>query len=108
MRYCLNEKPMQYKDKSIKDITAYLQSKYGDNIIIKDHWDADNFAIGLTNKKGDSLVYISTWKKKVGEHFISLESPTEKIDAEYKESGDFDNIGIDKVDEVVSLHLNLK
>ena len=100
---------MQYKDKSIKDITAYLQSKYGvENIIIKDHWDADNFAIGLTNKKGDHLVYISTWKKKVGEYFISLESPPKKEDEEYRESGDFDNIRIDKVDEVVSLHLKLK
>jgi hypothetical protein len=56
---------MEYKDKRIKEIVKHLQDKFGaDNIVVKDHWDGDNCAIGLTNKHDKNLVYISTYKKK--------------------------------------------
>ena len=100
---------MQYKDNSIKDIVKHLQVKFGaDNIVVKDHWDADNFAIGLTNKDDINLVYISTYKKKSNEYFVELESPAENENDEYKNCGDFDHISVDKVEEIVRTHLSLK
>jgi hypothetical protein len=98
---------MKQKDKTIKAIVRHLQDNLGvDNIVIKDYWDADNFAIGLTNKEDKNLVYISTWQKKNNEYFVELESPAEN--EEYKNCGDFDNISVEKVEEIVRTHLSLK
>jgi len=100
---------MKYKDNSIKDIVKHLQEKFGvDNIVVKDHWDADNFAIGLTNKDDKNLVYISTYKKKNNEFFVELESLAESENEEYKNCGNFDNINIESVGEIVRTHLSLK
>lgn len=100
---------MQFKDKRIKDIVKHLQNKFGlDSIVVKDYWDADNCAIGLTNREGQYIVYISTWKKKDDEYFVSLDSPSEDEAEEYIESGDFDNVRIEKVEEIVRTHLSLK
>ena len=100
---------MQQKDTTIKTIVRHLQNKFGaDNIVIKDHWDADNFAIGLTSKQNTNIVYISTYMKRNNEYFVELESPAEIENEEYKNCGDFDNINADKVEEIVRTHLNLK
>lgn len=100
---------MKYKDKRIKDIVKHLQDKFGmDNIVVKDHWDGDNCAIGLTNKDDKNLVYISTYEKKNNEYFVELESPAENENEEYKNCGSFDIINIDRVEEIVRAHLSLK
>ena len=100
---------MKSKDNSIKEIVKHLQDKFGiDNLVVKDYWEADNCAIGLTNKESENLVYISTYKKKNKEYFVSLESSAESENEEYKNCGDFENISLDKVEEIVETHLNLK
>ena len=100
---------MQQKDIKIKTIVRHLQEKLGvDNIVIKDHWDADNCAIGLTTKDNKNLVYISTYKKKNNEYFVELESAAEDENDVYKNCGVFDHISVDKVEDIVRAHLNLK
>lgn len=55
---------MNFKNITIKNIVQHLQNKFGvDNIIVKDYWEADNCAIGLTDKTCELIVYISTWQK---------------------------------------------
>lgn len=100
---------MQQKDITIKNIVLHLQEKLGvDNIVIKDYWEADNGAIGVTTKDNKNLVYISTYMKKNNEYLVELESTAEYENDVYKNCGDFDNISIDKVEELVRTHLNLK
>jgi hypothetical protein len=97
---------MEQKDITIKNIVRLLQSQLGvDNIIIKDYWDADNFAIGLTDKDRKNVVYISTWKKKSNEFYLSLECPSDNENENYTECGEFDNTNIDKTLEIVKQHL---
>ena len=97
---------MQQKDTAIKTIVRQLQNKLGvDNVVVKDHWDADNFAIGLTDKDSRNVVYISTWEKKDNEYFVSLEYPSDNEDENYRECGEFDHINADKVVEIVKQHL---
>lgn len=100
---------MQQKDITIKNIVRHLQDKLGvDNIVIKDQWDADNCAIGVTNKDNKNLVYISTYMKKSNECYVELECPAENENDLYKKCGEFDNISVDKVEEIVRTHLSLK
>lgn len=97
---------MEQKDISIQNIVRHLQSKLGvDNIIINDFWDADNFAIGLTDKDHKNLVYISTWKKRSNEFYLSLECPADNDNVNYIECGTFDNVNMDEALEIVKQHL---
>ena len=97
---------MEQKDISIKNIVQHLQSQLGiHNIIINDYWDGDNCAIGLTDKDHKNVVYISTWKKKNNEFYVSLECPSDNENENYSECGEFDNINIDKTVEIVKQHL---
>ena len=62
------------KDESITIILHHLQKKFGrSEILIKDHWDADLCAIGLTNKTGEYLIYISTFGKNETQYYASIE-----------------------------------
>jgi len=100
---------MQQKDITIINIVRHLQDKLGvDNLVIKDHWGADNCAIGLTNKDNRNLVYISAYMKRNNEYFVALESPSENENDVYQYCGVFENLSIDKVEELVRAHLNLK
>lgn len=64
------------KSKRIVEIVKFLQDKYGDtNIVIEDHWKDDKNAIGLTDKSGRYLVYISTVSDKDDDYYVALESP---------------------------------
>ena len=97
---------MEQKDIIIKTIVRHLQDKLGvENIIVKDYWDADNFAIGLTDKDNKNVVYISAWNKKDDEYYVSLECPSDNENENYTECGEFDHINADKVVEIVKQHL---
>ena len=51
------------KDRSINYINQIITKEFGDDFFeLPDFWDADNFAIAY--KKGNRLVYISTWNNK--------------------------------------------
>jgi uncharacterized protein with ACT and thioredoxin-like domain len=100
---------MEQKDKKIKEIVKRLKVKFGqESIVLKDYWDADNFAIGLSNTEGENIVYISTWNKDEGKCYVSLEGPSEKENEVYEELGEFDNVSLLEMEQIVARHLNFK
>ena len=76
------------KDKSIIHLIAHLKSRFGlEKFVLNDFWDADLFAIGISDPQKEILIYISTYGKKKGEYFISIEdidNPTSPIDLSEK------------------------
>lgn len=95
------------KSKKILFVLEFLQNKYGEpNIIINDHWEADKEAIGLTDKTGQYLAYISTYNKKENTYFLSLEKPL-GYEEFHSDAGDFDNIGLKELENIIIRHLRL-
>ena len=91
------------KDKSIIHLVEHLESRFGLNkIIINDFWEGDLCAIGISDSQKNHLIYISTFNKKDGNYFISIEDinyPTILIE-------EFDNIEINKLETIISKYLN--
>jgi len=51
---------LRNKDQSIIAIWDTISKLFGDNFFtIVDFWEGDNYALGF--RKGDKLIYISTW-----------------------------------------------
>ena len=99
---------MNDKSQRIIDIIEYLQTKYGaNNILIKDHWESDENAIGLTDKSETYLVYISTIGDNENEFYLELESPPVDDGFPYSPAGNFNNINLTKLEEQLIIHLKL-
>jgi hypothetical protein len=99
---------MNEKSKRISDIVKYLQTKYGvSNILLKDHWEADENAVGLTDKSEQYLAYISTVGVNENEFYLELENPPVDDNFPYSPAGDFDNINLLKLEELLAKHLKL-
>ncbi len=99
---------MNDKSKRITDIVKYLQTKYGvSNILLKDHWEADENAIGVTDKSEQYLAYISTVGDNENEFYLELENPPVDDNFPYSPGGDFDNINLLKLEELLAKHLKL-
>ena len=80
--------------------------KFGqNNFKIKDHWDEDLHAIGLTDNEEKYLVYISTYGDEG--YFVSLENLQAMDDFPYEPAGDFDALDIEGVDKIFAQHLRL-
>ncbi len=92
------------KDKSLKRIVDLLLDKYGDQILIKDFWEADLCAIGLCDKIQKHLIYISTLGLPIDRFNIVLEDLTDN-----KENlihvGEFNDITIDRLESILKNHL---
>lgn len=99
---------MAPKDQSIIDVVQHLQSKYGaDHVIVKDHWEADLHAIGLTEKSGQYLAYVSTYDKEGNSFYLSLESPSSNEDFPYLAAGEFENLDVTELESLLAKHLRL-
>jgi hypothetical protein len=99
---------MKDKSQRIIDIVEYLQTKYGaSNILIKHHWDSDENAIGLTDKTEKFLAYISTISENDNGFYLALENPPLDEGFPYSPVGDFDNINLTKLEELVTKHLQV-
>ena len=99
---------MNDKDKSITEIVNYLQTKFGQaDILIQDYWEGDNCAIGLTDKTGQYLVYISTFGTEFDKFNISLENAPIENDVPYTPGGNFDNVSLENLENIVIKHLRL-
>ncbi len=62
------------KDKSILHLIDHLENRFGfGKFIINDLWDTDLCAIGLSDLQKKALIYISTYGKRNGRYFISIE-----------------------------------
>ncbi len=91
----------------IKD-SEFLQNKYGEtNIVINDHWEADKEAIGLTDKTGQYLAYISTINDIDNRYFVALENPSVDNEMAYSPAGDFDNINLIELENILTRHFKL-
>lgn len=92
------------KDKPLKRAIEQILDKYGDQILIKDFWDADLCAIGLCDKTEKYLIFISTFGLPVDRFNIVLEVLTDN-----KENpnivGEFNDIPFDKLEVILKKHL---
>jgi predicted RNA-binding Zn-ribbon protein involved in translation (DUF1610 family) len=96
------------KSKRIINIVEFLQDKYGEiNIVIRDHWESDKEAIGLTDKTGQYLAYISTVTDKDNEYFLSLENPPAGNEKPYSPVGDYNNISLTELENILTRHLGI-
>ena len=96
------------KSKRIIYVLEFLQNKYGEtNIVINDHWEADKEAIGLTDKTGQYLAYISTISDIDNNYFLALENPSVDNEIPYSPVGDFDNISLTELEKILTRHLRL-
>lgn len=99
---------MNQKTDQIRRLTNHLLNKYGStNIIVTDYWDADNTAIGLTEKTKQFTVYISDYGKDDKKYFVALENPPVSIDSPYAPAGHFENLTEEEVERLLIKHLRL-
>jgi hypothetical protein len=93
------------KDKSIIQLIDHLENRFGyDKIIINDFWDADLCAIGLSDPHKKSLIYISTYGKREGQYFISIEN----IDDPTISNNKSENAEMKELEMKIAKHLKLK
>ena len=98
------------KEKRIQDLVEYLIAKHGSNrFLIKDHWVIDDTAIGLADLSEQYLVYISTAGFEVSQYYVALEDPAKNgSDLPYTPAGDYDNLDLAEVEEMILRHLRIK
>lgn len=94
------------KDEKIKSTVKYLTEKFGvENFKIKDYWDADLCAIGLTDNEEKYLIYISTYNDNG--FYVSLENLRSDDDHPYETAGDINNLSLEELEKIVIQHLRL-
>ena len=64
------------KDESIIGTLKDLRARFGDALMVVDHWDADLMAVGVSSPgHPDRLVYVCTFQRRPGHYYVDLESP---------------------------------
>ena len=99
------------KDSSIATAVDRLRARYGaDAFAIRDHWEADLFAIGIEAlHEPGRLVYISTASAVHGHFDVSLEIPPRPADElPYTPAGEWASVDWPAVVMLVGEHLQLK
>jgi GGDEF domain-containing protein len=103
----ISDNYLQSKDITIKQIVEHLQNKFGEaQVLIKDHWGEDNFAIGLVDKTEKYLVYISTLGMAEDSYYVSLENPSNNKEYPYTPAGDF-QMPKEELEKIVQAHFRL-
>lgn len=101
----LKEKQL-IKNKGIFDIINFFQGKYGaSDILINDHWECDKGAIGLTDKSGQFLAYISI--NSDNSYYLALENPPVNNELPYSPAGDFNYLSLKQLENLIVRHLKL-
>ena len=94
------------KDQRIKSTVRYLADKYGsNNFKIKDHWDADLSAIGLTDNEEKYLVYIRIYNDNC--FYVALENLKTIGELPYEPVGDFNDLDLKELEKIFTQHLRL-
>jgi hypothetical protein len=97
------------KDKSIFTLIEYLSQKYGrDNFKVKDYWNGDKCAIGLTDISEKYLIYISTIGLKDSGYYVALENPSKNDELPYEAVGEFNNLSLSELDKIFKEHLRIR
>ncbi|GAL85937.1 hypothetical protein MYP_3166 [Sporocytophaga myxococcoides] len=96
------------KDEKIISTIKHLIDKFEiGNFKIKDYWDGDLCAIGLTDNEEKYLIYFSTY----GDNgfFVSLENLKLEgdLDFPYEPAGDFNNVNLEDLEKIFIRHLRL-
>jgi len=95
------------KDNQLKQTIDLLLKKYNKKILIKDFWEADRCAIGLSDTSENYLIYISTYSLLPGKYNIILEDMSDN-----KETpliiGEYSNISLDKFEEILKKYFKIK
>jgi hypothetical protein len=105
--YILKRKQLN-KNERILHIVDFFQNKYGaTNILISDHWKSDKEAIGLTDRSGKFLAYISTISNKNNNYYLALENPSVDNKLPYSPAGEFDNLSLAELENILVIHLKL-
>ncbi len=88
----------------------YLFHRYEkDNIKIRDYWDSDECAIGITDESEKYLIYISTIGLEESGYFVALENSAESNHSlPYIAAGEFNNLGLAELEELFVNHLRIK
>jgi|APTNR8051073442_1049403.scaffolds.fasta_scaffold00033_146 hypothetical protein len=95
------------KNQKIKSLLRHLEDKFGSNVFkIKDHWDSDLNAIGLTDNSETYLIYISIYEDQ-DLYFVSLENPAKSEDFPYEPAGEFNDISLRDVENHFKSHLRI-
>ena len=98
---------MDNKHTTIKEIVEHLKSTFGETkILVKDYWDSDSMAIGLTDKTGQYLVYISTSGIDKDNFYVALENPPINDEFPYTDAGNF-QVSKEELKKIVQAHLKL-
>lgn len=93
------------KDKSIIHLIDHLENRFGvGTFIINDFWDADLCAIGLSDLHKEALIYISTYGKRDGQYYISIED----IDNPTFSNSQLVNVEIKEIEKRIAKYLKLK
>ena len=96
------------KSQKILQIVDFFQNKYGaTNILISNHWEADKEAIGLTDRSGKFLAYISTFCKEDNNYYLALENSLVDNELPYSPAGEFDNLSLVELENILTRHLKL-
>ena len=105
--YILKGKQLN-KNQRILHIVDFFQNKYGaKNILISDHWKSDKEAIGLADRSGKFLAYISTISNKDNNYYLALENPSVDNKLPYSPAGEFDNLSLAELEDILVIHLKL-
>ena len=99
------------KDDAILDAVEHLRKCLGpDEFQIMDHWEADLIAIGVASSSDlQRLVYFSLESGGERRFYVSLEAaPTEGSELPYMGCGEFNNVDLEKLTEIVAEHLGLR
>jgi len=99
---------IQNKDISIIKLVEYLMKRYRGQFKIKDLWDGDRCAIGLTDITEKYLIYISTIGLDKKGYFVALENPSKDKELPYEPAGDFDNLTLIELEDKFKKHLRIK
>lgn len=97
------------KDQSVTHALDLLRAKFGDALVVEDHWDADLMAIGLTSHGNPGLlVYFCTFNREPGRYYVDLEFPAPPGSDRRSVQGEaFEDVDFDTLAAIVSRHLNL-
>ena len=99
------------KDGAILDAVEHLRMRLGpDEFQIIDHWEANLIAIGIASSSDlQQLVYFSLESGGERRFYVSLEAaPTEGSELPYMDCGEFNNVDLEKLTEIVAEHLGLR
>jgi hypothetical protein len=98
------------KDPELVRAMEALRRRFGDTMVVVDHWEADLTAVGIARKGAEQrLAYLSVKGGSAEPRFyVALENPHEcGSDMPYVSSGDHDDLSLADATDIVAAHLGL-